>query len=635
MRERAIVIGSGAGASVTSMVLSHNGWDVVVLEKGPWYIHGWEKPGPISTVFSNDELKFDRNFDQPDPISEPRTFRAKVGGAVTKGVVNPLASVVGGGTTHWDAKVPRFWDIDFSKRSMLGPFPGADIEDWPFDYDEIAPYYQKVERLMGAQGSQSSIPHEPTLKHAPGKRGFVMKPGPQQLSSLTVAKGCEALGLHHYPFPMAINSEYHLGRPPCNDCGQCSDYGCPIGARIGALAIMQHAVQTGHVDIRSNVMVDKVEHDGKRATGVHYIDAKGKHHTMSGKLVVIACSAIESSRLAHLSGFPDPHDRIGRDMMFHNFMDGFGIFTAKRMHAYRGRSITMCCEDFADPDFEGARAFAKLNGIPYFRGGIMEIGGSEDIIAEGEEYQFILGELASTGLGGTVHPFGTAFKTLMRASLLRDRLAGVDFIGEDLPYATNRVDLDPKVKDFRGVPVPRLTYSQGKHESVASEFYIPLLTALLKAAGADSISAALPENVVNGLTGAAIPHGAHVMGGMRMGKSRKTSVTDGTGKIHGMDNVFVADGSVFPSSGAQNPTLTILATALRNATKNFGNGANHLGADLGATTILNDVPPTVTSVNGILPNTGMAHDLPFVGAAALAAGLAAHRTTRSRAEDSN
>jgi gluconate 2-dehydrogenase alpha chain len=576
MRERAIVVGSGAGASVTSMVLAHNGWDVVVFEKGPNYIHGWEKPGPIRTVFSNDELKFDRNFDQPDPLSEPRTFRNKAGGPIIKGVVDPLASVVGGGTTHWDAKVPRFWDIDFSKLSMLGPFPGADIEDWPFDYAEIAPYYQRIERLMGVQGDQSSIPSEPVLKHAPGKRGFVMPPGPQQLSSTTIADGCRTLGLHPYPFPTAINSRHHLGRPACNDCGQCSDYGCPIGARIGALAIMQHAVATGHVKIHADTMVDKVIHDGRRATGVRYIDRRGKRHKMDAKIVVLSCSAIESSRLALLSNLPNRHDRIGRDMMFHSFMDGFGIFTAHRMHAYRGRSITQCCEDFGDPDFEGARAFAKLNGIPYFRGGIMEIGGSEDAIGEAQEYQFILGAL---GNAPGVKPFGTSFKSLMRTSLIRDRLAGVDFIGEDLPYATNRVQLDPKVKDYRGVPVPRLTYSQGKHEQVASEFYLPLVTALLKASGADSVSASLPESIVNSLTGANIPHGAHVMGGMRMGKNPKTSATDGTGKVHGMDNVFVADGSVFPSSGGGNPTLTILATALRNATKNFGNGADHLGRD--------------------------------------------------------
>jgi choline dehydrogenase-like flavoprotein len=107
------------------------------------------------------------------------------------------------------------------------------------------------------------------------------------------------------------------------------------------------------------------------------------------------------------------------------------------------------------------------------------------------------------------------------------------------------------------------------------------MTAVLKAAGAATVSAAVPESLADSLTGTAIPHGAHIMGGMRMGKNPKTSVTDATGMVRGLDNVFVSDGSVFPSSGAQNPTLTIMATALRNATKNFGHGHSHLGRDPG------------------------------------------------------
>jgi gluconate 2-dehydrogenase alpha chain len=574
---RAVIVGSGAGASIAAMVLSHNGWDVTIFEKGPKLIHGWEKRGPIKTVFSNDELKFNRRFEEPDPLSEPRAFRANPGAATSVGEVNPLASCVGGGTTHWDAKTPRFWDIDFAKRSMLGPYPGADVEDWPFSYDEIAPHYRTVERLMGVAGSQAALPAL-VRTHAPGKRGYVMPPGPMQYSSLTISTGAKLLGLHPYDFPMAINSQHHDGRPACNDCGQCSSYGCPNGARIGALAVMRHAVNTGRVEIRDEVMVDRVVLKGKRAVGVHWVSSSGHHGREPADLVVMAASAIETARLAHLSQFPDPHDRLGRDLMFHNFMDGFGVFLDRRMHAYRGRSTTRCMEDFADPDFPGARAFAKTMGLPYFRGGICEVGGSQDVIAEGQIYQFVLDALGSVP-GGAVKPFGTNFKTLMRASLLRDRLAGISHVAEDLPYAVNRVDLDPKHKDFRGVPIPRITYSPGKHEQAAILFYVPVMTAVLKAAGAATVSAAVPESLADSLTGTAIPHGAHIMGGMRMGKNPRTSVTDATGMVRGLDNVFVADGSVFPSSGAQNPTLTIMATALRNATKNFGHGHSHLGRD--------------------------------------------------------
>ncbi|MBV9486352.1 MAG: GMC family oxidoreductase [Frankiaceae bacterium] len=623
MADRAIVVGSGAGAAVASMVLTHNGWDVLIFEKGPKYIHGYEKPGPIRTTFSSDELKASRKFEIPDPLSEPRTFRAAAGAQEEVGEVNPLSSCVGGGTVHWDAKTPRFWDIDFKKKSMLGPYPDTDVEDWPFEYADIAPHYKTIERLMGVAGAQSAIPHSPVLKHAPGERGFVMPPGPQQLASTTVAGGCTALGLHPYAFPMAINSRVHDGRPPCNNCGQCSSYGCPIGARIGALAVMRHAVNTGRVEIRDETIVDRVVHNGKRATGVHWIDKHGKHGHSSAKLLVLAASAIETSRLAHLSNFPDPHDRIGRDLMFHNFMDGFGIFLDQRMHAYRGRSTTQCCEDFADPDFPGSRAFAKSMGLPYIRGGIMELGGSQEPIAEGNIYTYILGILRAFDPLNFGKPFGTNFKTLMRASILRDRLAGISHVGEDLPYATNRVDLDPKVKDFRGVPVPRITYSMGAHEQAAIEFFIPHMTAILKAAGA-SMAAAVPESVSDGLTGTAIPHGAHVMGGMRMGHNPKTSVTDGTGMVHGMENVFVADGSVFPSSGAQNPTLTIMATALRNATKLFGDGHKHVGQNHAH----HHGHSGHSGDRGPLPSTGSDPTLPLIATATLTAGLAAARLAR-------
>lgn len=566
MADKAVIVGSGAGASVTAMVLANNGWDVVILEKGPRYIRNLEMGDP-QTVFSNDELKASRYFEIPDPLSEPRVFRSSANGAETVGSVNPLASCVGGGTVHWDAKTPRFWDIDFSKLSMLGPFPGADIVDWPFAYDEIAPYYIQIERLMGVAGSMAAMPAAPTMQHAPGERGFVMPPGPMQLSSMTVAKGCRALGLNPYAFPMAINSQPFDGRPACNNCGQCSGYGCPINARIGALAVMRHALATGRVEIRDSVFVDRVIYKGRKASGVRWIGDQGRSGVEHADLVVLAASGIESARLALLSGLPNKHDRIGRDLMFHSFIDGFGIFLDQRMHSNRGRSTSMCCEDLADPEYPAAIAMAKAAGIPYVRGGIMEIGGTQEVIAEAQIYRYLLETLNS--VNPAVLPFGRGIKELMRSSILRDRLAGISLIGEDLPYATNRVTLSKTVKDYRGVPVPVITYQTGQHESVAQQMCIPVMTEILKASGAGAVGAAVPEALSQGVAGGAIPHGAHIMGGMRMGRDPRSSATDVHGLVHGMDNVFVADGSVFPSSGAQNPTLTIMATALRNATRLF------------------------------------------------------------------
>ncbi len=567
MADRAVVVGSGAGASVVALVLAEAGWDVVILERGPWYVTHLDRARP-ATVFANDELKANRYFELPDPLTEPRVFRSGRSDPGMTGSVNELAAVVGGGTVHWDAKVPRFWDIDFGKRSMLGPFPGSDVEDWPFSYDQIAPHYEEVERLLGVQGDAAALPDAPTRAHAPGRRGFVMPPGPQQFSSTTLADGCRSLGLHPYPFPMAINSRAYDGRPACNDCGQCSGYGCPISARLGALAVLRRALATGRVTVRANTFACRVRRRGRRATTVEWIGPRSRRGSDAGHLVVLAGSAIETARLALLSELPDPHDRIGRDMMFHNFVDGFGVFLDRRMHAYRGRSTTQCCEDFADPDYPGARQAAQAAGLPYIRGGIMELGGSQDPIAEANVYRFLLETIHSADpTNAATPPFGTRFKALMRASLLRDRLAGVSMVGEDLPYATNRVDL-AGVKDYRGVPVARVTYAPGRHEQVAVAFYAAQLTAMLKAAGA-TVTAAVPESLGQQ---SAIPHGAHVMGGMRMGSDPRTSVTDGHGLVHGMDNVLVADGSVFPTSGGHNPTLTIMATALRNIRHLVGEG---------------------------------------------------------------
>jgi choline dehydrogenase-like flavoprotein len=564
---RAVVVGSGPGGSTAAMVLAEAGWDVVVLEKGANRFGDLTSPTP-DTAFANDELKSLRWFEDQIPELEPRTFRATAAEATPRhvGAVNNLPTVVGGGTVHWDAKTPRFWDIDFQKRTLLGPVAGADITDWPFTYDELAPVYEEVERLIGVAGDADALNAGPTGRHAPRANPYPMPPGPGQYSSLRYAAAAELLGWHPTPTPMAINSEPYDGRPACNNCGFCSGFGCPIHARVGGLAPLRRALLTGRVEVRADTFVAKVDLDGRRATGVTTVDLDGHVEHVPADFVVLAASAIESSRLALLSDLPDPRGLVGRGLMFHWFTDCFGFFLTERVHAHRGRSTSHGLEDFCDPDFPGARAFAAANGLPYLRGGILELGGSQHPIAEARLYKSLLPALSPA------KPFGAAFKQLMRASLFRDRLAGIQMVGEDLPQRTNTVDLDPSVRDVRGVPVPRVTYKPHRHEVTAQLFYIPLLTALIKAAGAD-IAGALPATSTDDLpspVGDAVPDDKHIMGGLRMGTSARTSVTDADGLFRGLDNVGVADASVFPTSGAHNPTLTLMAVALRNARRWVG-----------------------------------------------------------------
>jgi len=558
---KAIIVGSGPGGSVMAMELAEAGWDVVIFEMGPNYYTNIEGQGPFPTVFSNDELKSQyRYFEQPDPLAYPRTFRqmASQNAANTYvGDVNDLPNMVGGAFPHSDVKVTRMWDIDFKGLSLLGPVPGTDMADWPFEYSELAPYYDEIETIIGVQGDVASIPAF-VQKHQPQSKPYPMPPGAQMRSSTLLAAGAKRVGLHPFFFPMAANSAEYNGCPACNNCGFCSGYGCPISAKPGNLIMLRRAMHTGRMQLRAQTTVTQVNYTGRRATGVTFLDGQGNPGGETADVVVLSCSAVLTPRLALLSNLPDPYARIGKRIMFQNFYDGFAIFLNQRVHAYRGRSCTQCVFDFNDPDFPGARLYARLAGLPYIRAGLCELGGSQDPIAEGKFYQQILGLIPG------VQFFGSTFKDLMRESLLRDRLAGVDCFATDMPYLTNNVTLDPTIKDLNGQPAPRVTYKIGKFEQVSQSFFIPLLSTMCGASGAQ-LYAAVAQSTANSLNGTAPPTGLHTMGGMQMGVNPMTSVVDGNGRMHQMDNVFCADGSVFATSGGSNPTNTIMAVALRTA----------------------------------------------------------------------
>ncbi|MFF9653673.1 GMC oxidoreductase [Streptomyces sp. NPDC014622] len=558
MAERAVVVGSGPGGSTAAMVLAEAGWDVTVLERGPNHFEDLSAPAPRH-VFSADEIKGPvRGFEYPDPLAEPRVYhdRAFPGQPVT-GFVNALPAAVGGGSVHWDAKTPRLWDLDFAKHSALGPLPGCDVVDWPFDYAEIAPYYDEAEALLGVQGDRAALPAT-TLRHAPRSRDFPMPPGPDQTSSVRVAEAARTLDLHPYPMPMAANSRPYDGRPACTDCGACCGYGCPNLSRGSALTALRRAVLAG-AEVLPLATAVQVRHTGRRARAVVYADAEGVRTQLPADRVVLAGSAVESCRLALLSELPDPSGLLGRHLMFHWYSVAYGLFLGERVRSPRGRNITHALDDFADPDCPGAREAARAAGLPYLRGGVVELGGGQSgPVQEGLLYRRLLPELTDV-------PYGRAFQRLMRESPLRDRLLGVQMHGEDVSQRENRVGLDPVVRDWLGLPVPCVSWAPHIHETAAQRFYLPRLAALLKAAGADAV-AAVPETRSRAFPGepGTVPGNFHTLGGLRMSHGPRTGVTDGVGRMHALDNVFVADGGLFPTSGAHNPTLTITATVLRN-----------------------------------------------------------------------
>ncbi len=607
---KAVVVGSGPGGSTAAMVLAAAGWDVVVFERGADHFDDLTSPVP-STRYSNDELKMRRGFGAVDVELEPRTFRydAVSEAPVAIGDVNTLPIGIGGGTSQWDAKTPRFWDIDFAKQSMLGPVDGADVVDWPITYDELVPYYEVAEDLLGVAGDVEAVHRTPAGRHARHRRPLPMPPGPAMLGAITLARGARRAGLEPIPFPQAINSRPYDGRPACISCGHCSGYGCPIHDRGSALIPLRRALLTGGCEVRADAMVGRVRHDGKRATGVEWIDAEGVTRIESADFVVLAAGPVDSVRLALISELPDPGGTVGAAIMYHWFSMGFGIWLDRRMHANRGRDVSHAVYDFCDPDFPGAREHARANGLPYFRGGVIEMGGTTHPIDEAMQYVDLLAQFEPE------RPFGRRFKDLMRESPLRDRLVGAQMIAEDLAQRTNRIDLDPRVTDRFGLPAARITYRPHRHELIAQDFYLPLIKELIAAAGAD-VAGAIAQVGTEGRaapTGQVTPTGMHTMGGLRMGTGPATGATDGVGRLWGLENVGVADGAVFPTSGAHNPTLTIVALAWRNARAWAGIEGDP------------EMIPAVTAVTDTGVGDGDRSWAPVVvgGAAALAAGAGA------------
>jgi choline dehydrogenase-like flavoprotein len=561
-RASVVIVGSGAGGSVAAWALRQAGHPVMILEKGRSLFPGLGGPGPVGTLFSNDEVKGGRFFERQDPLLEPRTLRtqAQAHAGVAHsfvGDVNDLPTVVGGGTVHWDGKVPRFWRQDFKGLSTLGPIPGASVADWPLTYDELAPFYDEIESQLGVQGSVASMPAT-TLTEAPRAADFAMSPNPPMYGGQQLAQAATQLGYHPYPYPMAVNSRPLHGRPACNSCGFCAGYGCPIHARgEAAVSFLHYALRAG-AQLRTRCFVHRVDlrPDGRTARGVSYLDERGKSVSVEADVVILAPSAIETARLLlmsrssrHPDGLGNGSGLVGRNLMFHYFTVGAGVFE-ERVHSWRGPSTTFTLDDFIGP-VTGAPARAA--GLPYFKGGCCEVGGGPLLLEEANLY-------AGAGLRGAT------FTGALAGLALRDHISGIQLNGEDVPQFANRVDLDPRIRDFRGFPVPRITHSQHQFELAASAYYGPLVQAICQTAAPTA-----ETNVVGAeLGGSAGGHAGaysteHIMGTARMGEDARGSVADAFGRLHEVPNVHLCDASVFVSSAGFNPTLTLMALALRSA----------------------------------------------------------------------
>lgn len=542
-----IIVGSGPGGATAADELTRAGQSVVIFERGHNYLIDMAAGSyDLLQVFSNDELKYTiRHFLGPDPWLEPRTFRQSNsdGDRLLVGEVNNLPATVGGGGVHADGKLLRLREEDLRTLSELGPVDDANIADWPLSYDELEPYYATAERLIGVAGLAGANPLA-AWRSGP----YPMPPGPPMYGSLVTSAAAQRLGYHPYPAPTGVNSVPYDGRPACNNCGFCSNFGCPIHAKGGPASSLLRALRTGRAELRADAFVSRILVRNRRAAGVEWIDADGETHQELADDVVVAAGAMETPRLLLLSGLTNPN--IGRNVMFHMQTFAFGEVPF-RVHGHIGRSVTHVHDDHVVVD-DLARKAARDSGLPWIKGGVVEHCSPGSVIAEAKLY-----------------PWGPVHRSLMRQSPMRDHFLGLLMQGEDLPQATNRVDLDPSIRDVRGIPVARTTYKPHRHEVVASQYHGARLSSIMDEAGAKHTIVVSSPTIAGEFSNAhtdisIVPVSHHVAGTTRMGRNPKTSVCDEWGRLWEVPNVLIADSSLFPTMSGYGPTLTLVALAMRN-----------------------------------------------------------------------
>ena len=562
-RYDAVIVGSGAGGGIAAYVLARAGARVCVLEKGPWLTPATD---------GDDELRFgERNFIEQDPLIEPRTFRNRPedGDHLVVGKVLGISRCVGGGTVHYGAVSFRMRPEDFRARSYWGSLPGAELTDWPLTYEELRPFYDRVEALVGVAGGQTRDAAQPG-RPVPGAEWradpYAMPGHPPNYGAKLFEDGARQLGLHPFPTPVAINNLGYGERAGCSYCGFCSSHSCPIGAK-GDLAVtaIAEGVKTGRLEVRPDSYAFRVELSRGRADRVLYIDGEGVTRSVSGDVIVLACSAVDTPRLVLLSELPRElvnHDVVGRHLMGHHYPGGIGYFE-QRIDYYRGFWSMRCLDDYylGDPD-SGERMFGL--------GNVQTVGPSSGY---------------PLGAGGIISEakfcgWGASHKASMRLQFGHTQWLTMN--GQDPPVASNTVDLDPSVKDVYGFPVSRVTYQHHPNDYAVAAYAIPRLDAILTAMGATSTQAVVPAVATTSIPQAGPTHSGrrgpgrsapdpvgglvnHQMGTMRMGSDPDTSVVDPHQRFWGIPNMYVIDGSVFPTSSGYNPTLTIEALAWRAA----------------------------------------------------------------------
>ena len=532
----ACVIGTGAGGGVMIQELTAAGLRVVALQRGPFL-----KPSD----FDDDELRTIIR-DQVFSPEQVETYRYDDKSPTETGRFNYMADCVGGTMTHWAAWSWRFRPDDFRVLSTEGPVAGASLADWPITYDEIEPFYQRAEWDFGVSGDATGNPFG-----APRKKGYPNPAHPPRVGGARMMQAARKLGYHPFPTPVGINSRPYGERPECVHGGACLGYGCPIGAKATTLSVcIPKALATGKLDLRPNATAREITlgQDG-RARSVRYLDDQGKEHEVFARTIIVSGNAVGTPHLLLMSssgsfphGLANSSGLVGRNLTLHH-VAGVAFTIDEPARSFTGLHSHGAFDDLHPSDPKRG----------FIRGGVV----AEANSLTNQPLSFAL--VTYPGYPAA-RAWGKGFKDYLRKF---PHAIGLAAVLEDLPMDVNTVDLDPTVKDHRGLPAPRITHRQHPNDFAMNRWFVARLMAVADAAGAlDKWEAqyyGLPTEH------SAMKGFMHFHGTCRMGDDPKRSVVDRWCRSHDVENLWIVDGSVFPTSGGYNPTLTILANAYRVA----------------------------------------------------------------------
>jgi choline dehydrogenase-like flavoprotein len=545
-----IVVGSGAGGGIAAKVLTEAGADVALLEAGP----AWD--------VEQDGRMFAWAYDSPRrgaatvrPFGE---FDGCLGGWELPGEPYTMATgsrwdwfrarMLGGRTNHWGRISLRFGPDDFRRRRLDGL--GA---DWPITYDELKPYYDDLDRLVGIFGTNiaehEGLPNEPD--------GIFMPPPRPRCYELLVKKACDSVNVKCVPARMSILTRPLNGRAACHYCGQCGR-GCATRSNFSSPTVLLPPAQaTGRLTLLTNAMAREVLTDADgRATGISYVDtANRREQQVRARIVVLAASACESARLllnSRSSRFPNglanSSGAVGRYLTDSTGASAAGVVPALMDGVPHN-------EDGVGGMHVYMPWWLDNRKLDFPRGYHIEVWGGRDMPGFG----FLNGiDRIPAGSGGG---YGPALKREYRR--LYGAVVGFSGRGEMVPNAGSYCEIDPDVVDQWGIPVLRFHFAWSDHEIKQAKHMQETFRAIITAMGGTALSPMPSADEGHGIEpGGRIIHEA---GTTRMGSEPRTSVLNRWCQAHDVNNLFVADAGPFPSQADKNLTWTIMALAMRTS----------------------------------------------------------------------